>query len=290
MTSRQAQAHLPPRCPIPKKPISGTDHDPISSKSIVEDHPAWLDDLLNDPESNLKGRLLRSVSDSVTLLDSFADSLSIVAPNYDEGDSVGNPTCSGLEASCMYGPNSPRLRSSSSFSENAIVSALSEYVPQEPVEYVDGSLCVSGISHSDVRPDVFRTDGELNADVKAKRHPGQRSRIRKLQYIAELEKTVNVLQTLESDLTVRVASLLQQRAALSMENSTLKQQLARLQKEKLIMDGQYQILKKEAKILKNRTHSTNRNIQTFFSSNPAAEAGRLEAMQMTLDMEKLNLF
>lgn len=46
-----------------------------------------------------------------------------------------------------------------------------------------------------------------------------------------------LLQTLESDLAVRVASLLQQRVALSMENNKLKQQLATVRKEKLIVDG-----------------------------------------------------
>lgn len=47
------------------------------------------------------------------------------------------------------------------------------------------------------------------------------------------------MQTVESELAVRVASLLQQRAALSMENSKLKQQLARLRQEKLIVDGEF---------------------------------------------------
>lgn len=46
-----------------------------------------------------------------------------------------------------------------------------------------------------------------------------------------------MMQTLESELAVRVASLLQQRAALSMENGNLKQQMARLKKEKVIVDG-----------------------------------------------------
>lgn len=175
MTTRQAQAHLPPRCPIQKKPIHGPipNQDSSSPRPFMEDHPAWLDDLLNDPESNSKGiSLRRSVSDSVTLLDSVADSFSILGSHYDEGNSVGNPTSSGLEsASSMYGPNSPRLRSSSSFSENAIVSALSEYVSQESGQYTEGGLGISGVSLSDMK-----TDGELNAEAKtAKRFGSQLS-------------------------------------------------------------------------------------------------------------------
>lgn len=175
MTTRQVQAHLPPRCPIQKKPINGPIHDPISlplqhhkssSQHMLEEQPAWLDDLLSDPESNSKGRFhRRSASDSVALLDGLSDSLSFLGPHNDEGTSV-NASC-GLESDCLYGPNSPRLRRSSSFSENVIVSALSEYVYQEPVQFVDGSLGISGISPSDAMTDGCLTVGEHNAETKA---------------------------------------------------------------------------------------------------------------------------
>lgn len=46
------------------------------------------------------------------------------------------------------------------------------------------------------------------------------------------------MQALESELAAKVASLLQQRVALSMENRELKQQMLRLQQEKVIVDGQ----------------------------------------------------
>lgn len=182
MTTRQtqAQAHLPPRCPIQKKPVNGPILDPISfpsqdhnfssSQPFMEDHPTWLDDLLSDPESNSKGglrSLRRSVSDSVTLLDSVADSLSFLGPHYDEGSSVGSQTCGGFESDSMYGPNSPRLRSNSSFSESAIVSALSECVSQEPGQFVDGGLCLSGVGISD-----GRNGGESNAETAAAKRFG----------------------------------------------------------------------------------------------------------------------
>lgn len=58
-----------------------------------------------------------------------------------------------------------------------------------------------------------------------------------------------------------------------------------------IMAGQYQLLKKEVKRLRAElTNSTNTKIQTCFARNPPTEAGSLEAMQMTLDMDKLNLY
>jgi hypothetical protein len=46
---------------------------------------------------------------------------------------------------------------------------------------------------------------------------------------------------LESELAVKVASMLQKRATLSLENNTLKQQEARIRQEKLIAEGEFHI-------------------------------------------------
>lgn len=121
-------------------------------------------------------------------------------------------------------------------------------------------------------------------------HSGQRSRVRKLQYIAELERTVDVYQTLESELAIRVASLLQLRVALSMENSKLKQQLAKLQQQKLIMDGQHKSLRKEVERMKGGlADSINSQIRTYTGSSTGAEAVRSEVSWLKLDIGKLNL-
>uniref|UniRef100_A0A2N9GZF9 BZIP domain-containing protein n=1 Tax=Fagus sylvatica TaxID=28930 RepID=A0A2N9GZF9_FAGSY len=333
------QAHLPPRCPIQKKPIAGSIHDTVShplhinesyprhyksasQSSILEEQPAWLDDLLSDSDLNSKGiPHRRSVSDSIALLDSLADVFPSLTPHADDANIDVNETCSGLESACTYGPNSPRQKSNVTFTENAIVSALSEYVSQDPVPYIDESLCISAIPYSHSEGDDCHSIGELDTEKKAeKRHSGQRSRVRKLQYIAELESTVDVLQhrfsiassifneiplhgsyweltrfylimqTLESELAVRVASLFQQRVALSMENCKLKQQVARLQQENLIMECQYQSLKKELERLKVAfTKSRSSKVSAYFGSSPAAESSRSEATWQMLDMGKLNI-
>lgn len=46
------------------------------------------------------------------------------------------------------------------------------------------------------------------------------------------------IQAFESELAVRVTSLLQHRSALTMENASLKQQIARLRQEKLLLEGE----------------------------------------------------
>ncbi|XP_058208046.1 uncharacterized protein LOC131321042 [Rhododendron vialii] len=208
----------------------------------------------------------------------------------DDDSSVSSETGCVFESGCMYGPNSPRSKGKFTFPENTMVSALSDCLFQNPMEYLDGGLCASGMVHCEVQHGSGLA-GEANAESKADiRHSGQCSRVRKLQYIAELERTVDVLQTLESELAVHVASLLQQRAALSMENGKLKQQMARLKKEKVIVDGRYQPLKKELERLKIRVaYSSSGDVEKDFRSSSAAEGVSLDAAWQMLDIGKLNL-
>lgn len=303
------QPHLPPRCPFQKKHVSGPIHDPISppqraesyvrhhksssQSSILEDQPAWLDNLLSDPGANSVGIFhRRSASDSVTLLDGIVGSFLDLNPRNNDKNLDGHEACSGLESSCLYGPNSPRKRSNLTFAGNAIVSALSESALENHLlQYVDESLCISGVIPSDLTGDTHTLTGEHNAETKmTKRQFGQRSRVRKLQYIAELERTVEYFQTLQADLGARVALLLQQHVSLSMENSKLKQKIARVQQEKLIMEGQYQYLKKEAERLKvSLAISPRSKVKTYFGTNSAAEGSQSGVNWQMLDFAKLNL-
>lgn len=178
------QPHLPPRCPFQKKHVSGPIHDPISppqraesyvrhhksssQSSIPEDQPAWLDNLLSDPGANSVGILhRRSASDSVTLLDGIVGSFLDLNPRNDDKNLDGHEACSGLESSCLYGPNSPRKRSNLTFAGNAIVSALSESALENHLlQYVDESLCISGVIPSDLNGDTHTLTGEHNAETK----------------------------------------------------------------------------------------------------------------------------
>lgn len=177
------QAHLPPRCPFQKKPVSRPIHDPMpsaphtesyprhhkssSQSSILEDQPAWLDNLLSDSDANSVGIFhRRSASDSITLLNGLVDSFSDLSPLNTDKNSVANETCSELESACIYGPNSPRKRGNVTFAENSIVSALSESVLENPLQYVDESLCISGINPSDLKGDAYNSTGDHNAEIK----------------------------------------------------------------------------------------------------------------------------
>lgn len=152
------QTHLPPRprCPTQKKtfsgPINGSiaptppvnefSHDNSSLSSVLEDEPVWLGELLSDCESNSIGQpLRRSASDSVTLLDGLADSLRSMCIAKDVENSVGNETCEQWDPSCTYGPNSPRRKCSSDFSNHSMVSALSEFVHLHHAAPVHADAC-----------------------------------------------------------------------------------------------------------------------------------------------------
>ncbi|KAI3705270.1 hypothetical protein L1987_75505 [Smallanthus sonchifolius] len=296
--SRQPQ--LPPRCPISKSnsldPPSSVawnneysryrHHKSVSQSFDVEEQPEWLDDLLGDwdPGFELKSHR-RAASDSGTILDELVELPNL---NTEKDDQTA---ATALDSGCVYGPNSPRSKDKVSVQENAIVSALSEYASHGPVKYVNSDPFVSGFPQLDSVQDPA---GEANLEAKPlKRHSAQRSRVRKLQYIAELEKTVENYQNIVSELVVRVKSLAEQRVYLSMENKQLKQQLGMLQQEKFVMERQYQRMRNEIEGLKRHlAYSRNGSkVRTHVRSSSSGDAEKLnvEASWHMIDMGKLHI-
>ncbi|KAL0648702.1 hypothetical protein Bca4012_046993 [Brassica carinata] len=299
---------LPPRCPIPKKlslnPYADTFYSsssPVESyishhhksssptqDSTLEEQPAWLDELLGDKtDCGGPSPLRRSASDSVVLLGDISADFAGFNQSEEDEESLTSEACGELESACVYGPNSPRARNSSSFSGSPIASAFSDYgsqkAPQNAVDTVKGSIC-------------HPHEADNACGSNAKRNPGQRSRVRKLQYIAELERRVSMLQAVEADLSVRVASLLQTRATLSLENSQMKQQMAILKQDKLIREGEYLLLKKEAQRLNSRlrnfgsSNNNNRLARSYSAgSSIGPRTGSSHLDWNLLDLTKLNL-
>ncbi|CAI9091406.1 OLC1v1026437C6 [Oldenlandia corymbosa var. corymbosa] len=294
------QAHLPPRCPFQRKTLSGCGapslngdthlrprhQKSVSHSSAAEEKPAWLDDLLDESDLDSSGLShRRSASDSLTILDNLVP-LKNLHQFSGSDNSVPHTTGGVLDSASVYGPNSPRAKGKIAFAEDAIASALSEYISQEHLWNFCGDMCSSGAAHFDAQEDTC----EIIAEGKpAKRHPGQRSRVRKLQYIAELERTVDILQKVERDMASRVASLLQQRVSLSLENNKLKQQAARLQREKQIVDGQYRSLRKEVERLKYLAYASDRKVNINLRRTTSADIASTEAHWQVLDMGNLDL-
>ncbi|XP_021732005.1 uncharacterized protein At4g06598-like [Chenopodium quinoa] len=103
----------------------------------------------------------------------------------------------------------------------------------------------------DLRTSFEKKDGSHaktpseNDTKRAKQQFAQRSRVRKLQYIAELENNVQALQAEGSEVSAELEFLNQQNLILSMENKALKQRLESLAQEKLIKYLEHEVLERE---------------------------------------------
>ncbi|PON41959.1 Basic-leucine zipper transcription factor [Parasponia andersonii] len=93
--------------------------------------------------------------------------------------------------------------------------------------------------------------------ILANRQSAQRSRVRKLQYISELERSVTSLQAEVSVLSPRVAFLDHQRLLLNVDNSALKQRIAALAQDKIFKDAHQEALKREIERLRQVYHQQN---------------------------------
>ncbi|KAM3241822.1 hypothetical protein ACQJBY_054517 [Aegilops geniculata] len=288
--------HLPPRCPPLGLQITGRD-DSLFTQScrfpsedpFFGEPPCWLDDLLADSGKMPNLPLLRrACSDSDAILDALRTIQSPIFP-IEEGDlqpagetgdsldaAVRGESDSGVEVSCVYGPNSPRQKCRLTSSESSIVNAVLENVPSNPLQYltIDPSTSLHG-NVANAKGDACDDVNHLDQDKSFKRRSGQRSRVRKLQYIADLERTVDSLQL---------------RNALSMENKQLRRQIASLQQAKLMKDGQTHFLKKETERLKqiSARHRRSRSVTSCFE--PGSIGADPSAINwQTVDMSKLSL-
>ncbi|KAF8693350.1 hypothetical protein HU200_038739 [Digitaria exilis] len=333
--------HLPPRCP-PVGPQINMRDDSLFTQScrfpsgdpFYGEPPCWLDDLLADSGRvpNLPP-LRRACSDSDAILDALSSFQSPIH-SIEEGDLSpggeaedlldaikGGERGSVVEASCVYGPNSPRQKSRLTTSESSMVNAVLENVPSNPLQYLTiDTSCVMNGNLANGTADANDAFVHPDQDKSFKRRSGQRSRVRKLQYIAELERTVDSLQVIllifyfifilmlmasstycmtimsfyscqnmGADLSIRVASLFQLHNALSMENEQLRIRISSLQHAKLLKDGQTQALKNEAERLKQMSarHRRSRSVTSCYSTSPYGDASAVN-WQMP-DMAKLNL-
>ncbi|PSS05664.1 Basic leucine zipper like [Actinidia chinensis var. chinensis] len=106
--------------------------------------------------------------------------------------------------------------------------------------------------------------------ILANRQSAQRSRVRKLQYISELERSVTSLQAEVSVLSPRVAFLDHQRLILNVDNSALKQRIAALAQDKIFKDAHQQALRREIERL--RKVYQEQNIKKMENSAPPPAA------------------
>ncbi|XP_022986373.1 basic leucine zipper 61-like isoform X2 [Cucurbita maxima] len=129
----------------------------------------------------------------------------------------------------------------------------------------------------DDQPTSSETHNDGNTDSKrvkrilANRQSARRSRVRKLQYITELEQSISTLQAEVSMLSPRVAFLDQQRLLLNVDNSALKQRIASLSQDNIFKDAHEEALKREIERLGQLYHRQQKN-RRMDSNGPSPAA------------------
>ncbi|CAA2954157.1 basic leucine zipper 61-like [Olea europaea subsp. europaea] len=251
--------NLPPKVPNVTQNWNDFSHQQISSMEILatknattRQESSWVDEFLDFSSVRRRGHR-RSVSESIAFLEApmvqecRRSSIAAGSGNTSEferfdddqlmsmftDDVVMGPTLSSSS------PSSPSDHNSINDDKQGPLDQLVQQPKSEPEEV--HSSCKS--EEQNAQHATADNSNEKIYDPKrikrilANRQSAQRSRVRKLQYISELERSVNTLQAEVSVLSPRVAFLDHQRLVLNVDNSVLKQRIAALAQDKLFKDG-----------------------------------------------------
>nr|KJB78339.1 hypothetical protein B456_012G151300 [Gossypium raimondii] len=298
---------------IQKSRVGSTYHQCTSSEShLIEEQPSWLDDLLNEPETPMyKGRHRRSSSDSFAFIDVSN------APNVDYGardecrykSMISSPSwthqdfdhhnqkdarVNSFHANVNLVKQNNRAWDSTSLRESTFIQGLGssctleepEAPPSTASEKKDSAESASpnAKGSSEKKDNSHTKSSSSDTDSKrAKQQFAQRSRGRKLQYIAELERNVQALQAEGSEVSAELEFLNQQNLILSMENKALKQRLESLAQEQAIKYLEQEVLEREIGRL--RVMYQQQNQQQPSSSHQCSSSRDLDSQFANLSLK-----
>ncbi|CAO2181359.1 unnamed protein product [Urochloa humidicola] len=217
--------------------------------------PSWVDEFL-DFSAAKRGAHRRTVSDSVAFLEPGTDDDGNAGGGGGGGahefDRLDDDQLLSMFSDDMPLPPAPApVASSSSPSDhNSINDEKTEKGEAEEAQ----SNCRADAAAPGQPASAAAVDPKRVKRILANRQSAQRSRVRKLQYISELERSVTSLQTEVSALSPRVAFLDHQRSLLTLGNSHLKQRIATLAQDKIFKDAHQEALKKEIERLRQIYH------------------------------------
>ncbi|KAG0491799.1 hypothetical protein HPP92_005197 [Vanilla planifolia] len=253
-------AQLPPKNPC--IPSCFQKNPAITSFFPAAAHPPWLDEFL-DFSAARRGAHRRSVSDSISFLDPPEPNVDFDRIDDDQllsmfSDHAGEPGPEVEAPASLENPATPsdhnsvnEENSTEQKAQNACEEVQSEC---EAAPAAPPALMASTSHPSPLAPPEQIADPKRVKRILANRQSAQRSRVRKLQYISELERSVTTLQTEVSALSPRVAFLDHQRSILTVGNSHLKQRIAALAQDKIFKDAHQEALKKEIERLRQVYH------------------------------------
>ncbi|XWS10960.1 hypothetical protein CRYUN_Cryun38cG0043200 [Craigia yunnanensis] len=282
--------------------ISTTNTTTTMNSSNHENHqPSWVDEFL-DFSSARRGAHRRSISDSIAFLEQplveecrESNAMMTETNVFDRLDdeqlmSMFSDDIAVTVAAPMVSssnPSTPTSDQNSNNDEKPVPSLDLQQPKNEPGE-VESSCELPEKQAAQPPP---TSDGDPIIDPKrvkrilANRQSAQRSRVRKLQYISELERSVTTLQTEVSALSPRVAFLDHQRLILNVDNSALKQRIAALAQDKIFKDAYQEALKNEIERLRQvyqqQQSLKKMNTSTTTNNNHHASPTRTEAAATT---------
>ncbi|GFP79635.1 basic leucine zipper 61 [Phtheirospermum japonicum] len=257
--------HLPPKAPIPMShnwpsfPFQMMPPPPPAAAAPG----SWVDEFL-DFSATRRSTHRRTVSDPIAFVEEAHAHHHNGSTGFDRLDDEQLRNMFSDEVAAAMGPSSSNPSTpSDQNSDNDEKKAPPHRVQlkNEPGE-VDSS-CQLASDFAAPAKSSENNSGETISDPKrikrilANRQSAQRSRVRKLQYISELERSVTTLQTEVSALSPRVAFLDHQRLLLNVDNSALKQRIAALAQDKIFKDAHQEALKKEIERLRRIYHEQN---------------------------------
>nr|VDD04397.1 unnamed protein product [Brassica oleracea] len=263
-------AQLPPKIPnmTPHWPDFSSQNLTATASTAVQ-NPSWVDEFL-DFSACRRGNHRRSISDSIAFLevpfvrghgstqnnhfDKFDDE-QFMSMFKDDNDLHNNPSHNNNNAGTTgSSSNTSTLSDHNSFngdkeppSDHNMKHKNDEVHSQCKTEPEDGAASNNNSGDSSVTRIL---DPKRVKRILANRQSAQRSRVRKLQYITELERSVTSLQVEVSVLSPRVAFLDHQRLLLNVDNSSLKQRIAALAQDKIFKDAHQEALKREIERLR----------------------------------------
>ncbi|XP_009629315.1 basic leucine zipper 61-like [Nicotiana tomentosiformis] len=265
-------AHLPPRIPnmTSNWPDFSHHHQKIDTTTTAAHNPSWVDEFL-DFSSTKRGSHRRSISDSIAFLEApmVEECRRLSTPGKTTGSEFerfdDEQLMSMFNDDIANNPSSPsdnnsineekKMSTIISTDEQEMQQQQQQQLKTEPEE-VESSCKSDEQTASDQHATADNNSSEKINDPKrikrilANRQSAQRSRVRKLQYISELERSVTTLQAEVSVLSPRVAFLDHQRLVLNVDNSVLKQRIAALAQDKIFKDAHQEALKREIERLR----------------------------------------
>lgn len=223
-----------PLPPFPLPPPAPANGGAQQQQQQQQHQPSWVDEFL-DFSATKRGAHRRSVSDSVAFLDPVSDdNAGVGAHDFDrlDDDQLMSMFSDDLQPPPpQQQPAAPAASASSPSDHNSMNDEKQDKgETDEAQSECDGATPGQPASPATVDPKRVKR-------ILANRQSAQRSRVRKLQYISELERSVTSLQTEVSALSPRVAFLDHQRSLLTLGNSHLKQRIAALAQDKIFKDG-----------------------------------------------------